>query len=95
MLIATIKDGFGFDKQHNEAKSSAKFEAVIQEAGVFARELKCRFHEGQLIIHGHVNNYCQKQLAQEAVRVLPGVIEVTNLLKVTSPQHQSSAYEAP
>ncbi|MEP3479905.1 MAG: BON domain-containing protein [Fuerstiella sp.] len=95
MLIATIKDGFSFDRQQNEAKSSSKFEEVIQEAGVFGQELHCRFDGRQLIIHGRVNNYCQKQLAQEAVRALPGVIEVTNLLKVTSTQHQASVCEAP
>lgn len=82
MLIATIKDEFGFEKQRGEEKSSSKFEEVIREAGVFGKELHCRLHEGRLIIHGQVASYCQKQTAQEAVRVLPGVIEITNQLQV-------------
>lgn len=93
MLIATIKDGF--DRQQGEATSSSKFEEVIREAGVFGSELRCRFHEGQLIIHGRVDSYCQKQMAQEAVRVLPGVIEVTNLLQVNASPHQLPVCKAP
>ena len=82
MLIATIKEEFGFEKQHSEGHSSSKFQEVIREAGVSGRDLCCRIHEGHLIIRGEVASYCQKQLAQEAVRMLPGVIEITNHLRV-------------
>lgn len=84
MLIATIKDEFGSKEPQSQAKPkhSSKFEEVIREAGVFGSEVHCQLHEGHLIIRGYVASYCQKQLAQEAVRVLPGVIEISNRLQV-------------
>lgn len=90
MLIATVKDEFWFEKQLGEETSSSKFEEVIREAGVIGRDIHCRLHEGHLFIHGKVSNYCQKQMAQEAVRVLPGVIEISNHLQVASLGQQTA-----
>lgn len=89
MLIARIRDEYGFEKPRDEVKPSSKFEEVIREAGVFGNEIRCRLHEGHLSIHGQVASFCQKQLAQEAVRILPGVIEITNHLQVSHSMQRS------
>jgi osmotically-inducible protein OsmY len=42
----------------------------------------CDYHEGILILRGHVSSYFHKQLAQEAVRDVAGVDKVVNAIEV-------------
>lgn len=60
----------------------SKFELAIQDAGVSCSMLSCDFQNGHLTIHGVTKSYFDKQIAQEAVRQLPGVSRVRNELSV-------------
>jgi osmotically-inducible protein OsmY len=42
----------------------------------------CDFHEGILVLRGHVSSFFHKQLAQEAVRDVVGVDKVVNVIEV-------------
>lgn len=84
MLTAHVKNEPEPGQQHQETAFCSKFEHAIWDAGVCCQSLQCRMHEGRLFIHGEVRNYRQKQLAQEAVRNLPGVLEVANHLRISA-----------
>lgn len=45
-------------------------------------DLRCEYRHGLLILHGQVESYYEKQLAQEAVARLEGVAQVVNQLEV-------------
>ena len=49
------------------------------------RSLSCEHHEGVLVLRGQVSSWYQKQLAQEAVRHLPGVEAIINVVDVVAP----------
>jgi osmotically-inducible protein OsmY len=46
------------------------------------RAVHCRFCAGELTLRGRVPNFYQKQLAQESVRRIPGVLSIVNLIEV-------------
>lgn len=46
------------------------------------RSILCEFHEGVLVLRGHVKSYYLKQLAQEMVRSLDGVGAIFNFVEV-------------
>jgi osmotically-inducible protein OsmY len=46
------------------------------------RLVTCDYHEGILILRGHVSSFFHKQLAQEAVRDVAGVDKVVNVIEV-------------
>lgn len=46
------------------------------------RALSCEFCDGILTLRGEVGSYYHKQLAQECIRFLPGVVAVVNLIEV-------------
>ena len=46
------------------------------------RQITCRYHEGVLVLYGHLSFYYLKQLAQETVRDLEGVEEIINHIEV-------------
>lgn len=46
------------------------------------RELPCDYNEGILVLRGQVSSYFHKQVAQEAVRGLPGVEVIVNAVVV-------------
>lgn len=48
------------------------------------RQLRCRFDDGRLVIHGKVGSYFQKQLAQAALSDL-GDVEIVNQAEVVTP----------
>jgi osmotically-inducible protein OsmY len=54
------------------------------EASAYAalRTVKCRFRQGMLVLKGSVPTYFHKQLAQEAIRAIPGVTEIVNDISV-------------
>jgi hypothetical protein len=47
------------------------------------QQLECELSDDTLTLHGRVSSFYLKQLAQEAVRELPGVHRVVNNLEVT------------
>lgn len=50
------------------------------------RDLTCGSHEGVLVIGGQVSSFYLKQLAQTAVRGVPGVEVVHNQVRVVGPK---------
>jgi osmotically-inducible protein OsmY len=48
------------------------------------RTVSCDFDHGVLLLRGRLNSYHQKQVAQEAVRDLEGVVQVVNQIEVAS-----------
>ncbi len=46
------------------------------------RDVSCEFRHGVLLLRGRLPSYYQKQLAQEAVKELEGVLQVINNIKV-------------
>ena len=44
--------------------------------------LSCEFHDGVLVLRGRSKSYYRKQLAQEAVRGIDGVVQVVNEIEV-------------
>lgn len=46
------------------------------------KRVYCRTDGGQVTLSGNVSSYFQKQMAQEAVRRLDGVLQIENLLEV-------------
>ena len=47
------------------------------------RDVSCECEQGVLRLRGRVSSYYQKQIAQEAVRRVDGVVEVVNEIEVT------------
>ena len=44
--------------------------------------LRAEFVEGRLVLSGEVTSYYSKQVAQESVREIPGVMQIENRLRV-------------
>ena len=58
-------------------------EAVKKAPHLIGHRLRCEANEGQITLHGVVSSYFQKQMAQETIRRIDGVTEITNLLEVS------------
>ena len=48
------------------------------------RNIDCQFEQGVLVLRGRVPSYYHKQLAQEAVAHLEGVLRVVNQIEVAT-----------
>jgi len=55
------------------------------------RTLRCECHHGVLFLRGHLPSFYQKQLAQEAVGKLEGVLQVVNEAVVDAPAPKTVA----
>lgn len=61
-----------------------RVDSVIKSNPFLAgRQLRFEAHEGRITLKGVVNSYFQKQMAQEALRKIDGVVEIENELEVT------------
>ena len=61
-------------------------QGCLRASGYFeVRILTCEHHEGVLLLRGQVSLWHHKQLAQEAVRHMPGVKAVINVVDVVAP----------
>jgi osmotically-inducible protein OsmY len=69
----------GFEAANMERAAQWRLEASAYTA---LKAVKCRFHEGTLVLDGRVPTYFHKQLAQEAIRALPGIREIINQISV-------------
>jgi osmotically-inducible protein OsmY len=50
------------------------------------RVLRFEANKGRVVLHGVVTSYYLKQIAQEAVRLVDGVDQIVNQLKVSRPR---------
>jgi osmotically-inducible protein OsmY len=56
--------------------------ALQQSPHVRGRSLKFETSDGRVVLRGTVGSFYQKQMAQEALRGLEGLAEITNELEV-------------
>jgi osmotically-inducible protein OsmY len=49
------------------------------------KNVSCEYDDGELILHGRLGSYYHKQLAQERVRGVEGVVQVVNRTEVVIP----------
>jgi osmotically-inducible protein OsmY len=49
------------------------------------RNVSCEYDDGMLILHGRLSSYYNKQLAQETVSGVEGVVQVVNRTEVVIP----------
>ena len=83
MISQSRKDGNGRDRSH-EVTEAAKNRP--QKSPYWAvRSLSCDCHGGILFLRGHLPTFYQRQLAQEAVTKLEGVLHVMNETVVDTP----------
>jgi osmotically-inducible protein OsmY len=61
---------------------------------VALRSILCEFHEGVLVLRGHVPSFYLKQLAQEMVRTVEGVERILNVVEVKRPADSASTGSA-
>ena len=57
--------------------------ALQNNPHVTPRRLYCLENDGRVVLRGKVGSYFEKQMAQESLRNLDGVSEVSNELEVT------------
>ncbi len=56
--------------------------AIKGSPHLVGHHVSCEHQQGTVILHGTVNSFYQKQMAQEALRNLDGVQRIVNLLEV-------------
>ena len=83
MISQSRKDGNGRDRSH-EVTEAAKNR--LQESPYWAvRTPSCDCRRATLVLRGHLPTFYQKELAQEAVAKLEGVLHVMNETVVDTP----------
>lgn len=63
-------------------------EAVIQSPHLNLRRMNIQQDAGRITIHGSVQSFFEKQMAQEALRKIEGVISIENRLEVAWPRFE-------
>jgi osmotically-inducible protein OsmY len=56
--------------------------ALERSPHITRRQFRCETESGRVTLRGVVNSYYQKQMAQEVIRHIDGVHEITNELEV-------------
>ena len=46
------------------------------------RKLRCEASEGHVVLRGEVQSYFQKQMAQESLKKIDGILSIENCLEV-------------
>ena len=57
-------------------------DALKNSTYLAGRKLRLETHDGQVTLHGVVNSYFQKQMAQEALRDIDGITGIENQIEV-------------
>lgn len=47
------------------------------------RKLQCEAADGHVVLRGQVQSYYQKQMAQESLKKIEGILSINNCLEVT------------
>ena len=58
--------------------------SLLQNADPAMRNVRCEFRQGMIILRGTLHSFYHKQLAQEAVARIEGVLRVINEIEVVS-----------
>lgn len=56
--------------------------AVDDNPYISGRTLRCETSEGHVVLRGQVGTYFQKQMAQESVRRVDGIVSIENCVEV-------------
>ena len=83
MISQSFKDGNGRDRSHPVAQAARN--RLRRSSYGAIRRLSCDCRRGILFLRGHLPTFYQKQLAQEAVAKLEGVLHVINETVVDTP----------
>jgi osmotically-inducible protein OsmY len=70
------------DSDHGDSIAKAALRRFRCSHNLELRRLRCESYGGNLIICGQVSTYYLKQLAQETIRSLEGVVRIVNRLEV-------------
>ena len=71
-------------------------EARFRESSRTAlRGISCKAERGVLVLEGHLSTYFQKQLAQEIVANIKGIVQVVNQIEVVSSDRSCLGDTAP
>ena len=57
-------------------------DAIEQNPYLPRRELRCETNDGRVILRGRVRSFFEKQMAQETVRHIDGIVSIENCLEV-------------
>ena len=57
-------------------------DAINKSPYLSRRKLSCETKDGRIILRGRVQSYFQKQMAQETVRHIEGIVSIENCLEV-------------
>ncbi len=57
-------------------------DAIKQSPYLSYRQLSCETNDGRVILRGRVSSFFQKQMAQETVRQISGIVSIENCLEV-------------
>ncbi len=57
-------------------------DAMKNNPYISRRNLSCETNGGRVILRGRVQSYFQKQMAQETVRHIDGIVSIENCLEV-------------
>jgi osmotically-inducible protein OsmY len=61
---------------------AAANDCLHNDSHIPARQVWCEYERGVLLLRGRLATYYQKQVAQEAVRGLDGVVQIVNNIEV-------------
>jgi osmotically-inducible protein OsmY len=67
--------------------TQAAQDRLRQSAHAALREVTCEFLEGVLVLRGRVPSFYCKQLAQETIGPLEGVVQIVNEIDVVGEKH--------
>ena len=57
-------------------------DAIDQNPYIVEKNLRCEAHEGHVVLRGKVHSFFQKQMAQESIRKVDGIVSIENCLEV-------------
>ncbi len=69
--------------QNTSGLESQVAQAIRNTSHLVGHSLRYEAANGQVTLHGMVDSYFKKQMAQEAIRRIDGVQKISNLLEVS------------
>lgn len=61
-------------------------DAINHNPYLSRKNLRCETSEGHVILRGTVRSYFQKQMAQESIKQVDGIVSIENHLEVSGSQ---------
>ena len=80
--MVTFSDKHGDRAPGCRTVVAAANDCLHNDSHIPARQVSCEYDQGILLLRGRLATYYQKQVAQEAVRGLDGVVQIVNNIEV-------------